>query len=194
MKHPKLILPAVALSWFLAAPAQAESDFELWTEAGMTYKLNKRFRLGFDQHVRFDDNASRVESVMPELYLRWRPKKWLNFQLGYRFKADPVYSKSDTYWDAWHRPYGDARLRGKFGRFGVRYRLRYQDQFGWPYVEDGDVVHEHTIRNRLSLSWDLPADFTIAAKKRALRAHRPRRRGPAQVPSHPRARPGIRRS
>lgn len=157
-------LPVLALLLLVASPARAESDFELWTEAGITYKLSKRFRLGFDQHVRFDDNASRIERIMPDLHLRWRPKKWVYFQVGYRFLAQPQYTLGETYWDAWHRPYGDAGLKGKVGHLGVDYRLRYQEQFGWPYDEDGDIVHKHTIRNRLSVSWDFTPDLSLGTK------------------------------
>jgi len=145
----------------IATPAHADSDVQLWTEAGITYDISKRFRLGIDQHIRLEDNASRVERIMPDVHLRWRPKKWVYFQLGYRFLGQPQYSLGETYWDAWHRPYGDAGLRRKFGDFGVSYRLRYQEQFGWPWDEDGELVTEHTVRNRLGLHWYAGRDWSL---------------------------------
>lgn len=164
MTRPGLALMVCGAAVLTTSAARGESDFELWTEAGARLKVAKRLHLGFDQHVRFEDDASRTQSVMPEAYVRWRPKKWLTLQGGYRFIADPQYSMSDTYWDAWHRPYGDAGVRARLAPFAVGYRLRYQHELGRPWDEDGELVQKSTLRNRLELSYEIVESLTIESK------------------------------
>jgi len=156
LKKPVLIVLLFAMLPSLIAQAADGHEFQLWTEAGLRYKLSKNLRLGFDQHFRFDKDASEVESIMPELYLTYRVIKRLRIRLGYRFMALPVTSQEDAYCDTAHRFYADLRYRYRAKPFRIRARLRYQEQFGWPWDEDGDIQARHTFRQKLFFSVSTP--------------------------------------
>jgi hypothetical protein len=141
----------IALACLLAAPAGAASDFQLWTAAGLEARLAKRWRLELDQHLRFDQDASAVASVMPELAVTFRPLKYLRLGLGYRFVAEPIESQEDTYTETWHRLFADVRLRFKLAPVTLRYRLRFEEEFGWPWTKEEELTLKHTVRNLLGV-------------------------------------------
>jgi hypothetical protein len=160
-----LIVPILLLLPHLASAAG--NDFQLWTEAGATYELNKQFRLKFGQHLRFEENASGVDTTMPQLSVSCRPLKHLRLEAGYRFIAEPRDDDAadnsavhGTFYRR-HRLFGDVRLRFRFKPITLRYRLRYQEQFGKDFENDPDEEFGwvHTVRNKLELELKLPAGF-----------------------------------
>jgi len=141
-------------------PAAAASDFELWSEIGLKYKLSKQFRFELDGMFRLDDNASRMQSLMPEFSVTYRAFKFLRFRAGYRYLLKPEYSSSTAYY-SWHRFFFDVRLRYRLKPFTFRYRLRYQEQFFIKpanSVLDSDIF-KHTLRNKLQVEFDAGLGF-----------------------------------
>ena len=69
----------------LGRNAVAETDAQLWLSANARYKPISKVRLELTQHVRFSENVTRVESVMPELEVQYRPFKPLAVKIGYRY-------------------------------------------------------------------------------------------------------------
>lgn len=84
-----LLMLALPLFSRTAGAARAASDFLLWTDAGITYDITKRFRFEFDQHVRWMDNASKIESISPEFALHYKLLKFFTVGGGYRLIIEP---------------------------------------------------------------------------------------------------------
>ncbi len=137
---------------FVGLPAKVVAgDVQLWTEAGLRYQINKEFRLKFDQHLRLDQDLSATDSIMPELAVSYRPVKFLRLAAGYRFIAEPLDSGQESYLESWHRFFVDVRLRHRLGPVTLRYRLRLQEQFGFPWAKGEQLTAKHTIRNKIEV-------------------------------------------
>ena len=128
----------------LAAPA-VRADVQLWNEAGVRGQLAKRTTLTFDQHLRFDADVSRVQSVMPEAGLHYRFKKWLRAGIGYRLE----YERDGFELVARHRGHLYGRARYKLGAFQLVYKLQYQESIR----PDKNKVLKHVLRNRVELAY-----------------------------------------
>ena len=128
----------------LAAPA-ARADVQLWSEAGVRAQLAKRTQLTFDQHLRFDADVSRVQSVMPEAGLHHRFEKWLRAGIGYRLE----YERDGTELVARHRGHIYGRARYKLGAFQLVYKLQYQESIR----PDKNKLLKHVVRNRIELGY-----------------------------------------
>lgn len=134
----------VAALGLAAAPAAAES--QLWLEAGVRHDVSKRLELGFDQHLRFDADISRVGSFMPEPGLAYKVKKWLRLGGGYRLEYE---RDKDGVMVVRHRLFAWGRLRHDAGDLRLGYRLQLQEQIR----PDANPVNRHVVRNRGELSY-----------------------------------------
>jgi len=153
-------IPIGTILFLLAGlPGPAAADVQLWTEAGVRYRINKQFRLKFDSHARFSNDVTTTQSIMPEVAFSYRPLKFLRLEAGYRFSAEPFESEEGTYADSWHRLSADVRLRYRIKPFTLRFRLRYQEKFGRPWKGGEKLKNLHTVRNKVSVILKLPAGF-----------------------------------
>lgn len=147
MRHVMtLVLVFAFVPLFAARPARAESDAQLWMEVGMVKKLGKRFELSFDQHLRFDEDISRVESIMPELMLSYRLHKLLRFAVGYRLQYE---RNNDGALVLRHRGTIDVRPHYEVGPIELSCRARFQEEVRGSLASD-DL--RHTIRTRLAIA------------------------------------------
>jgi hypothetical protein len=154
MKRMFAVAIVVAVAAVDAKPAQAQSDFQIWTEAGVKKKINKAFRVSAAGLLRFDDNASRVKAAMPEAGLSYRAQKWLRFGTGYRLERKR--DNSGTF-ETRHRLHLEGRLRYNVTKsVRLEYRLRYQES-----IRSGG--NRHDLRNRLGASWQ-PSDLGLYGK------------------------------
>lgn len=154
----KICILAILLSLF-ASEALADSDFRLWFEGGLRYKITKKLTLGFDQHFRMMDDVTTIESISPDLSIRYRIVKFLRVAGGYRFIFEPLKRKGSTRYDTAHRFYGDIVLRHAFKPVTLSYRLRYQEQID---VRDGKrnkVKFRQTLRNKAQAAVKLGKGF-----------------------------------
>ncbi len=119
-------------------------------------KLAKKWRLKFDGHLRLERNLSAVDSVMPELAVNYRATKFLRLEAGFRYIAEPIESLEEIYVDSWHRFFAEAQLRQKFQPVTLRYRLRFDEEFGWPWDQNEELTVKHTVRNLLGAEMKLP--------------------------------------
>ncbi len=130
----------------LARVAPARADVQQWTEVGVEHDVSKRVGLSFDQHLRFDDDVSRVAAFMPEPGVQYRLRKWLRFGLGYRMQYERSGSGDMR---TRHRFFGNVRTRGELGEVRFEHRLQLQEQLR---PDDGNAWR-HTVRNRLDVSY-----------------------------------------
>ncbi|MFH1830246.1 MAG: DUF2490 domain-containing protein [Pseudomonadota bacterium] len=144
-----------------SSSAMAASDLRLWLEAGLRYRITKKLHLGFDQHVRFDDDVSHVEEVSPEIFVRYRVVKFFRVGGGYRLIFEPLSDNGNSYTDIWHRFFVDFLFSHTMKPVTLRYRLRFQEQFGWPQDKTPETLQvKHTVRNKLGIHFNLGKGFT----------------------------------
>lgn len=136
---------AVSLCLVLAS-VSARAEVQQWTEIGVSRSLTKRWQLSFDQHLRLDQDISRVDSVMPEWGVTYRLAKWLRAEVGYRLQ----YTRDgDGEMVLRHRFHGGVRARHDLGDVRLQYRLQYQEQLR-PGAND---QLRHSIRNRAEVGY-----------------------------------------
>jgi hypothetical protein len=127
-------------------PVRAETDGQLWLSAGVSWDASKRVELAFDQHLRFAEDFSELDRVMPELSRQ---------------------RNNDDEWVYRHRLHAEARPGARWGRFAAEYRLRYQEQLRGIDASEGG---RHTLRQRLKLRYGWSPDFTSYAAGEAFLA------------------------
>jgi len=153
------------LSGLLPEP---DRDFALWASASIETKPFKsdrlverqffrKFRVAAELGYRREENLLRLDQTYLELSAKYRIKKWFRVATTYR------YSMRDKYSINRHRIVVDANLRKKMKRYSLRYRLRYQHNFGTlPPIPD-----LKSFRNKLSLHYNIrkfPVDPWISAE------------------------------
>ena len=130
----------------LSQLALAQTDTQLWMSTNVRKKVIKDWRVEYTQHLRFTDNISQVESIMPEFELRYKPIKPLSMKIGYRYIYERT--KNDDFEPA-HRYHFQVSTGKKFGSVKVGYRLRYQEKH-----EEDEFDFTNRLRNKVSLSID----------------------------------------
>jgi hypothetical protein len=112
----------------------------MWLAVGVSTELNDRVELEVAQHLRFDQDVSRVAAVMPEAGIDVDVTKFLALGAGYRYE----YERQGMEFAGGHRLHVDARVKSRIvGPLELGYRTRVQDRVG----ESGKVRW----RNRVEL-------------------------------------------
>lgn len=127
----------------LAIPGGAAADTQLWTEAGIEKDLGGGVAVSFDQHLRLDQDLSRLAGVMPELGLDYRVRRWLQLGAGYRLAYERR-RRGDM--EVRHRLHLQGQVRTDLGAFRLRYRLRFQER-----IRSEDL--RHVVRNRFRVDY-----------------------------------------
>jgi len=140
-------LVACTAAGLLLSARPAAADVQQWTELGVKVDLPEKLTLSFDQHIRFDEDVSRLGSFMPEAGLQYRPLDWLRLAVGYRLQYERSGSGDMR---ARHRFFTDARARYDLGEVRLEYRLKLQDQYR---PDDPDDTWRQTLRNRADVSY-----------------------------------------
>jgi len=99
-----------------------QKDFQLWLDAGLSYKINKKLDLKFEAAYRRDNNLADVNETYVELQLQSDPFKFLVFSGGYRFSG--WFEKYLV-----HRLFAFAKFNFDVERFRINYRIRYDYNF-----------------------------------------------------------------
>ena len=130
------------------AESVAADDTQVWMESGVRFKTSKKVRVDVAQHLRLDQNVSRVQGVLTDVSLSWRPEKWLRLGGGYRLQFDA--NKSGQLIPG-HRFHLQGGLRTDVQRLTLATRLRFQETFEH---KDGGLENKHSIRHRVGFSVD----------------------------------------
>ena len=130
----------------LSQLVSAETDTQLWMSTNVRKKVVKDWRVEYTQHLRFENNISQVESVMPELELRYKPFKPLSMKIGYRY----IYERTKNGdFEPAHRYHFQVSTGKKFGPVKIGYRMRYQEKH-----EEDEFDYTNRLRNKFSLTFD----------------------------------------
>jgi hypothetical protein len=140
----------LALLLVMGTTTQAQTnDFQTWISAGIKTDLSKRFSAGFQPQLRLTDNSTSVGSILLEPEVGFRVNKYLKLGLGYRFTIRPG---SDHVNSTAHRLNLDVEGKKKFGNLGLSLRLRIQQGFQDPYVNENRAPYSAPTYNRNKLS------------------------------------------
>lgn len=121
-----ILLPFISNAQDLGSSPQGQKDFQLWLDAGLNYKVNKKLDLQFEAAYRRDNNLADVNENYVELQVRTDPYKFLVLSGGYRFSG---------WFEEYlvNRLFGFARFTFKADRFRFQYRIRYDVNFNTSY-------------------------------------------------------------
>ena len=122
--------------FLLSNIALSETDTQLWLSTNVRKKVAKDLRIEWTQHLRFEYDISQIQSVMPELELRYKPIKPLSLKIGYRYVYE--HTKSGDF-EVAHRYHFQISTGKTVGPLKIAYRLRYQEK----HEEDEYDKQEH---------------------------------------------------
>lgn len=136
------VVCGIAALWVGGSTAAlADTDAGVWLEAGVSAEVAPNLELGVSQHLRFDDNASRVSAVMPEVGIELELLDMFEIGAGYRYEYER--RGKDMEFEGGHRIHVDGEVKGRLGVLRGGYRLRAQDRLG--------AEGKERLRNRLGL-------------------------------------------
>lgn len=119
----------------------SQKDFQLWLDAGLSYKVNKKLDLKFEAAYRRDNNLADVNENYVELQAQTDPFKFLVLSGGYRFSGwfeQYIVNRLFTF----------ARFSFKADRFKFQYRLRFDYNFNLSY---GNLPNH--LRNKIKVTY-----------------------------------------
>jgi len=135
-----------------ANQAEAQSNQFVWMRTSLRYKPIKPITLEATQHFRFAVTPNQIDSLNPELTLKYAPLKWFNLGIGYRYIYERT--KNDDLEPA-HRYHIQTAVDRNFGPTELSYRLRYQEKH-----EEDEYHYSSSIRSKLSIELDTDKDYT----------------------------------
>lgn len=135
--------------------AVADTQGQVWFEAGVSHDLTSRTEVAFDQHLRFGGDG--LDSLMPEGRIIYHARDWLRLDAGYRF----AYKRDENAQLVYrHRLFGDLRLRTKSKPWQFDYRFRLQQTLRGLSNQDGA---RYKARNRGRVRWANNSKWTPGA-------------------------------
>jgi opacity protein-like surface antigen len=126
-------------------------DLELWTSAGISKKLNKHWKISFDQEVRLTNEMSEFDTWFTDLGVDYKLNK--HFRLGTNYRFYQI-KEDDNQFKTKHRISADIKFKQKIDRFTIEYRLRGQNK-DEDFLESTTNDNIFNIRNRISLSYNI---------------------------------------
>ena len=79
----------VFLCWSFFGISQLPTDYQLWTGFNYQLKVSKKFTVNVAPEIRFKDTISRIGSIFPDLGVKYKLSKNIDFKLGYRYSIRP---------------------------------------------------------------------------------------------------------
>lgn len=126
-------------------------DLELWTSAGVSKKINKHWKISLDQEVRFINEMSAFDVWFSDLGIDYKLNKHIRFGTNYRFYQ---VENDNAQLETQHRLSVDFKYKQKIERFGLEYRMRFQNK-DEDFLDNESDKNIANIRNRLSVEYDI---------------------------------------
>lgn len=105
----------------ILAFGQNSTVFQVWNEAGVSYKLDKKQSIAFDLTTRH--GAGGVQTFFPQLSYRYKVNKYIRPSIDYRYIGSRTLEGNFTYQ---HRLNANLQLAHEINRLQLGLRLRYQ--------------------------------------------------------------------
>lgn len=146
-KWRSLTVCAFVLASAVAPRAHAEADVQLWFELDVDKQLSRTWSVAFEQHLRFDEDVSRVAQIMPDVSITARLARWARAIVGYRLQyvrngAGELVVR--------HRPYAGGTVRTDvLSDLRLSARLLFTEQIRGLATED----LRHGFRAKATAAW-----------------------------------------
>ena len=127
------------LLWSSVSLAEVTTDRQLWTAAGVKAELIEELDVEFTQHVRWAENVSTLDSIMPELGLSYGVLPWVGLAASYRAASK---RGDDGDMQPGSRIAASAVIEGEVGPVELGYRFQWQ-QKGTAEDEDPSTRLRH---------------------------------------------------
>ena len=138
---------------FFSTVVSAQTDDQLWLSSGIRYRPKKKIRVDVTQHLRMDQDISRIGSVITEAGISKSFKSGIRIGSAYRFQMS---SKRKVQLEPRHRIDLYGRYKNKIGPLAFAYRLQFQEKF----EGDDEQPWSTRIRNRLGVEYDTDTRFS----------------------------------
>lgn len=140
-------LPLVALS-------QNSTVFQVWTEAGLSYKIDKKQSLAFDLTNRY--GAGGLQTFFPQITYKYKINKNIRPSIDYRYIAN---RNSENNFTLEHRINANLQFSYDIGRLQLGLRTRYQFTTN-RIAENYEPEFGEAFRLKPSLAYDIKkSDF-----------------------------------
>lgn len=127
------------------------SDFQSWNSLGIEKSLfAKKLDIGFNYHLRMDQNVSRVSSHFSEVYVKFDFSDKLSLASGLRYIEQ---NKDEDGYEESRRYHVDFIAKQKLSRLKLNSRLRFQEKR--LSTEIYSNIPEAKLRLRLKASYNI---------------------------------------
>lgn len=127
-------------------------DLELWPSVKLEKAWDNGLAVSLEQEFRLGHNVSEVNKYFTQVGVEYEVNKYVAIGGAYRFIKN---RNNDDVFEKQHRLFADLSLSYKFGKLGIGYRLRYQNQDdSFIASSDGDTP-QGDIRNRIKLKYKI---------------------------------------
>jgi Protein of unknown function (DUF2490) len=137
----------VALQLAPSAPARADDDAQAWLTLELQRAWTRRWAITAEQHLRFDQDLSRVAQVMPDVSLQAKLGGGAHAIVGYRLQYVRDGDDGDDGFVLRHRWYAGAQGKLDLGELRLTARALVTEQLR----EDGELRHGE--RSRVAATW-----------------------------------------
>ena len=127
----------------------ARADTQLWMKVGYRKKVISKTHIKFTQHLRLEDNATAIESIIPEAELIWKGIPFFDVVAGYRLFWRRT--KNDTLELAQRGHLDLERDWGLSKKIDLGYRMRLQAR-----QELDETEVRYGMRHKVSWEYDAP--------------------------------------
>ena len=134
-----------------AQETKVTRDLEQWTSIGVSKKINKHWKISFDQELRFSKDVSQFDIYLADLGVDYKINKHFTVGANYRFYQNK--NNSDNF-QTQHRWNTDFQYKQKINRFSLSYRLRFQNK-DEDFFTSNSENNLYNLRNRLSIDYNI---------------------------------------
>ena len=151
----KKIFLLIAFSLLLLSNRAISQDlYGLWTGVEVTKPLSNSLSVSVTPELRMTSFPFRVDDMLLEANIAFKPLKWLQIVGGYRYSR---FYESD-FDDRFNEHRYSIAIRPKFdvGRFSFSYRGQYQRSMIYWYDMGYSIETKDNFRNRLQITYNVP--------------------------------------
>ena len=148
-----LLLSIVALMATVHAQ-EDQSDLNSWLVAAFEFEPADKVRLGIEGQLRLKDDISVVDQYFGELNAQYKLPHGFRIGAGLRYIRDNDTRGNIQGYENHLRYNFDASYRHKIKRFGLRYRVRYQNRNELNISKSEGDVHREALRFRARFTYD----------------------------------------
>lgn len=162
----KNVLVFILWLFVSSAFAQRSTDFELWLKLGGKVDLAEKWRLDFEEQIRFDESVGAVKNYHTEAELKFKASKKLDLIFVPRFIRRNDNSGDNQGYENLIRFQVGSAYEHKSGQFEFKHRLLFQHRNEMGVRKDEGDLPEKVIRYKLNTeykikNWKYDPQFSV---------------------------------